>query len=399
MNRIYWYFRGYIRVTISGASIDWAINRLTASRIPFWGLERSDDFTLHLCVFVKDVEKVRNAVSAAMCEIIMQKGQGLREIIGGVFHRPIFLMGIAISMLTVLFCQNFLLFFDVAGNETITDTQIIREVENLGIRFGTYGPNVKPKWIKDHILNVMPQLQWITVTQNGCMAQIIVRERPERPEVSDRKGYANIVAQRDGQITDISVLSGQPVVQSGDLVLEGELLVSGVIDLERIFSVVHAQAEIYARTWREKTIVTPEECWHQEQMDGSKTCIWLELGKNRIKLFGNSGISDTACDKMINRRFITLSGDLQLPVSVLVETMTPCVISELSVDTSSAQAALETYAVETVQSELVAGEITSRLLRTTKDKGCHVLHAKFECREMIARTVEGKWNKEDFHNG
>lgn len=399
MNRIYWYFRGYIRITISGASIDWAVNRITASRIPFWGLERSDDFTLHLCVFVKDIEKVRSAVSAAMCEIITQEGQGLWEVIGGIFHRPIFLIGIAISVFTVLFCQNFLLFFDVTGNKTINDTQIIREVEKLGIGFGTYGPSVKPKWIKDHILNTMPKLQWITVTQNGCTAQIVVRERPERPEVSDRKGYANVVAQRDGQITEISVLAGQPVVQPGDLVLEGELLVSGVVDLERIFSVVHAQAEIYAKTWREKTIVTPQKCLYQEQTDGSKMRVWLEIGKNRIKLFGNSGISDTACDKMISRRFLTLSEDLQLPVSLLVETMTPCVVSELSVDTSSAQAELEAYVVESVQKELVAGEIVSHQLHTAKDKGCHVLQAEFECREMIARTVEGKWNKEDFHNG
>ena len=122
--------------------------------------------------------------------------------------------------------------------------------------------------------------------------------------------------------------------------------------------------------------------------------------KERIKIFGNSGISTSACDKMIKRKILSLPGDLELPVSLLVETFHVCELQAVETEPELARMFMEQYAEEAAQFSMQAGEIlqhdTSLVLK--EDRFC--LTSVLECHEMIAETVEAKWNEEDFqHDG
>ncbi len=398
MDKIYRSARGISRMTITGAAPDLLLNRLSDKKIAFWEPVRINDFSVCFCVFRRDVEAVTVLVEGSSCDVSDRCDIGIAERVDDLLRRPVLLLGTMACILMILICQNHLLFFQVSGTQNVSPQKVIRILDELGIGVGVLGPEVKPKWIKDHVLNIVPQFQWITVTQNGCKAQIVVREREQAPERLNPRGYANVISSRDAIITEQSVLMGQPLRKVGDTVLKGEMLVSGIVDLEKIFSVVYAQAEIYGRTWHRKEVMIPEDHFEKIDLGTQSNCYWLEIGKRRIKIFGNSRISHADHDKIIKRSRLTLPGGVVLPVSLITEVSTDY---EKSIGKLSAEEALslaKSYASDKVSGEMHAGRILKEKSDIVRETGRYHYSTVMECQEMIAVTVEGKWNEEDLKN-
>ncbi len=78
-------------------------------------------------------------------------------------------------------------------------------------------------------------------------------------EVENHKEATNVIASRAGIVTSMSVIGGQAVCKEGQAVLEGELLVTGLVDCKTHTQVTHADAEIYALTQREIQAVYPAD--------------------------------------------------------------------------------------------------------------------------------------------
>ena len=249
MNRLIWFLKGFLTLRITGASPQWMMNRLAEKGIAFWDVCWLDPFTLRLCVFKKDREKAERCAAKAMCDCILEEEKSFSESVSGLKKRPLLIISALIAIIIITVLPQYVLFYQVVGNETVETEAILRALDEIGVGFAVRGTQIKPQWIKDHVLNMIPDLEWITVTQNGCRAQVIVRERTHRPATKTRKGLANVIATQSGIITEQSVYAGQPLYKEGDTVNKGDVLVSGLVDLERTYAVERAKAEIYARTW------------------------------------------------------------------------------------------------------------------------------------------------------
>lgn len=104
------------------------------------------------------------------------------------------------------------------------------------------------------------------------------------------------------------------------------------------------------------------------------------------------------CDKMISRRILTLPGDLQLPAAVLIETYAPYETDEARLDSDRAAEQLTDYAVNAALADMQAGQILGHNAFLSLDGGAYHLKSVLECHEMIAETVEAKWNEEDLND-
>lgn len=388
---------GQMTLVLRGPDPAWALNRLCTARVPFWDVDWRDAFTVAVTVPVRAAERAEAEAERAMCEVEAGSIRGLPRQVGRILRRPVLLLVLLLNLAAVLVLPQFVFFYSVTGNETVPEEQILRALEDLGVGFGTFGPDIRPQWIKDHLLNQLPQLQWITVVQNGCLAQVVVRERPETPQTQDRRQLSHVIATQSGVITSQSILAGQALCKVGDTVQAGQRLVSGIVDLERTYTIENAQAEIYANTTHRGVILTPETYGTKADTGGSTHCLWLEIGRRRIKIFGNSGISSTSCDKMVERRPLTLPGGYALPVALVWETFTPYTVQETALSASAAQMLLEEDAASTTRAGMVAGEILSRDMTLTSHNGAYHLTWVLGCREMIAKSVEFHFSEEDFY--
>lgn len=180
---------------------------------------------------------------------------------------------------------KFVFFYTVEGNETVPSAQILRELQELGVGFGTYGPSIKPQELKNQMLLRIPKLQWLTV-QRAVRAVVVVRERPEKEPVLDRRSPVNVVASRAGVLTRVQAEAGNCLCAPGQAVSAGELLVSAYTDFGFKTQVTAARAEIYAETIRKATCVLPQHRSVKEAKTARRSAVSLLVGRRRITLFG-----------------------------------------------------------------------------------------------------------------
>ena len=390
--------RGYTRLRVTGGAPQWCLNRLTAERIPFWGTEFIDPFTLEVNVYSRDAAAAQNAAQRAMCDAETIAVRGFRSRYYGLLRRPVLLAFTALAILCALIVPNRVWFLCVEGNENIPSEKILRAVRDAGVGIGVYGPNVKPQLIRYRVLNDIPELLWLTVTQNGASAVVTVREKDPKPLGAPRDAMRNMVAIRGGLITDISVLEGNAAVEKGKIVLPGELLISGVIDLGSKFRVCCADGEVFARTWREIGAVTPKSYTRKTPTGRVRHAVFLQIGKKRMKISFGSGFSDATCDKMTETRTLTLPGDLTLPLYWIVETYREYTPSVTETTPEDAAALLRETVERGVRSEMIAGKILSESAHDGEADGVFTLLEKLECEEMIARPVRAELFKGDETN-
>lgn len=400
MDNIIRYIMGYITITLRGAAPEWALNRLSDANIYFWNVKWHDSFTVSFCIGKKSGAYVEQYVAAAMCELLETKEAGLLYNMKWMVCRPLIPLSVIFSLLMLFVLPQYILFYQVIGNGAVDQEQILQSLDTLGVGVGSVGIRVQPQWLKNNLLELIPDLEWATIVQNGCRAQIIVREREHIPQTAVRKGYANVIATQDGIITEQNVLTGQPVAEVGDTVIAGDLLISGLVDLERTYSVVRAEGEVYARTWRYYDAVTPMTADKKSYTDKQNMDIWLMIGEKRIKIYGNSGIPPMMCDKIITKSWLTLPGNLELPVGLTVVTHRTYKTVETELTETVADSMLQNRIVQLTEKDMIAGTVLSQSHSLQRQGDLYLLSSVLECHEMIASTVDVKWNQEEFvHDG
>ena len=98
----------------------------------------------------------------------------------------------------------------------------------------------------------------------GCEAVVVVRQREEKPQVGKSAAPANILAEKAGIITEVTATGGTPQVKTGDLVTSGQLLISGVTNLDTTLMLSRAEGEVYARTWTTLDGIIPKTMLTQQ---------------------------------------------------------------------------------------------------------------------------------------
>ena len=172
----------------------------------------------------------------------------------------------------------------------------------------------------------------------------------------------------------------------GDAVKAGQILVSGYEDYGLYLRAVCADAEIYAQTWHNGTVVLPAQRTEKSYTGREWTQISLIVGRKRINLCGNSGIYTGSCDKMIDVKKVTLAG-YTFPVTIETVTYREYEEKNVTVDAYAAHNALSEAWQRQTRSAMIAGTIEQTEESFLESGGLYVLQAKSTCNEMIARLV------------
>lgn len=387
---MYWlirYFRGYVHLRITGAAPERCINLLSARNLRFWGLCREDALHYTLYIYRKDLASVRQCAMRCLADVRVLCLYGLRQRFGGLRKRPVLTGGLLIAVIATFLLQQFVWAVDVQGMKQLQAEEILRGLEEEGIRFGVWSADIDSQLTKHRMLNRLPQLSWLAVNRSGGILHVLVTERripkPEQPAYK----VANVVAARDGVLTEISVLEGMKLCSAGQTVTAGQLLVSGYEDYGLCVRAVCANAEIYARTWHSGTVVTPDQAFVKCYTGREWTQRTLIIGRKRINLSGNSGIPLDDCDKMISEKRLPLPGGYELPVCLETATYREYRLTAHKADASEAEARLRQAWRRRIKQEITAGEIQTTSDSVLHTGGLYILHAESACNEMIARLV------------
>jgi len=382
------FFRGHLEVEITGAFPERFLNVCAQDGVEFWDLHRVDGQSMRARIRPSGYRKIGSLAEKTLCRVELVKKRGVPYQLERIRHRWALILGFVCTVAALYGLSLFVWDFEVTGNELVSSDLILRELAEIGVKPGIYGPSIDIATIKNEMLLRIDQLSWLTVNRNGSHATVEVRERVPKPEIFPADQPCDIVAAKDGVILRVDAKTGEARVKAGETVTKGQLIVSGTVDYkEAQSSYVHAQADVYARTWYSMSAVTPLKYTGKHYTGREKTRRVLVVAGRRINISILDFSTYEYCDKLVKTTTLKLPFNAALPISVITETYVEYTPVEYNLPTDQAAQTLKGALSRALGERLDEGEVTTADIRADRRGNMLVAMMDAECKEQIAVTV------------
>ena len=388
--------RGQVRIRVESVFPERVLNLCGARGLALWDLEWETATAFTCRISRQDFGALRRAAEPLDCTLTVVRREGAPYFLLRFRHRQALLIGL-LGCGFALFVGSFFVWdFEIEGNDTVPEERILRALETQGVGLGSFGLSLDGEDLRNHILLEVPELSWITVNVSGCRAHVQVRERIPTPELIDEQTPANVVARRAGMVLEVRALDGIASVLPGTAVTEGQLLISGVEDLETVGArTLAGMGSVTARTWYSLTTEIPLIA-QEKQACGTKTGLSLVFGKRRVKFFSNSSIEGTKYDKITNNYSGSLLG-IPLPVRLVAETWRFYETVPVELDAVEAERLGEQILTEQLEAMVEPyGTVSSTLCSARRKGDVLAVTLSAECVEEIGVRVPilTEWTEE-----
>ena len=357
--------------------------------IVFWDLNWASPVEFTFTMTRQDWKRLRRLSKRIDCGMTAVGWKGTPFFLGRIRRRYGLWVTLGVCTALLFWGSFFIWDFEIEGNETVSQQEILWALDKYGIGFGTYGYDVDSSELRNHILLEIPELSYIAVNVRGCRAYVQVRERIPAPEIISKREPGNTVAAKDALVTAIQPWDGEKMVLPGTTVKAGQLLISGVVqnDVGGV-RYLRGMGKIYGRTWYHLQCRVPLTVREKVYTGEEKTRQALLIGKNRWNLYFGSSISGDTCDKILSWDKWELPGGVALPVTVVTEKSRFYELGERERTREEALALAETVLAERLEGYLEEGEVLSREISAAEQDGNLVVTLSAECREQIGRFVD-----------
>ena len=357
--------------------------------IVFWDLNWASPVEFTFTMTRQDWKRLRRLSKRIDCGMTAVGWKGTPFFLGRIRRRYGLWVTLGVCTALLFWGAFFIWDFEIEGNETVSQQEILRALDKYGIGFGTYGYDVDSSELRNHILLEIPELSYIAVNVRGCRAYVQVRERIPAPEIISKREPGNTVAAKDALVTAIQPWDGEKMVLPGTTVKAGQLLISGVVqnDVGGV-RYLRGMGKIYGRTWYHLQCRVPLTVREKVYTGEEKTRQALLIGKNRWNLYFGSSILGDTCDKILSWDKWELPGGVALPVTVVTEKSRFYELGERERTREEALALAETVLAERLEGYLEEGEVLSREISAAEQDGNLVVTLSAECREQIGRFVD-----------
>ena len=375
-----------VRIRWSSANVPRAMDMLTKYGVTVHGGQEVDEVTIHFSVRRGDLVTARWVAKRLgdQLEIVGKLGWYWR--IAALRKRPVLVFGAALLVAMTLLIPTKVVFLRVEGNVNVPANRILEAAERCGIGFWANRREVRSERMKNRLLEEVPQLQWAGVNTYGCVAVISVREKPTETEDERTPAIHSMVAARDGVILSATATKGNLLCAPGQVVKQGQILISPYLDCGICLRLEDAEGEIMAQTRREIGAVTPVESAKKGAVRDEQVRYSLLIGKKRINLWKDSGIWDGSCGRMYEEYYITLPGGFRLPLGLSKETVTFYELTPAEAEPAQVERLIVGFAEEQLLASMVAGQIQEGKTDFQRSGGIYVLSGRYRCTEMIGRA-------------
>lgn len=381
MNRLFDRLKGLVRAEICGAFPEAVLNLCAARGLVLWDMDCADEYRVRVSLHERELKELEAAAEKCMCQVrtlSLRGGSRDRKLIKG----RLWLIAFALLCAGLLFLSSLFIWeIEIRGCDSLSRGRVLRALEDCGVSEGSFWPSLSSDLVRSRMLIALPELSWMTVNVSGSRAVVLLMERTEKPEIYIESEASDIVAKSDGFVTDMSVLNGKPLVQPGQAVMEGEILVTGVMDsLSGPPRLIKARASVEAETWHELTAVCPLESGEKTELKKRKLRFALKIGRNRINFYFSSGKDIDECDKLVEEYKLGVKGLFALPISLVKEEL--C-YWQGEAPAKAEQEAMKERLYKSLESS-VDGEILSHGYSVSVSEGLLYVTLRAHCLENIA---------------
>lgn len=222
------YILGYINFRAFGGFSDRFLNICTRDGIPLWNIKNVKG-NISASTTINGYLSIRNAVRKSGMKVMVTERKGLifflkrNKIRAGLLFGAIIFAGIFFTL------SQFVWSVSLVGNIDLQEDYLLSAFQKYGIKVGATISSIDDSDIAERVVSEIEELSWAAINRKGNVVVIEVREKTPAPEKYDNSVPTNLIADENGLILSIDVLSGNEEIKPGSAVTKGDLLISGVI--------------------------------------------------------------------------------------------------------------------------------------------------------------------------
>lgn len=261
-------------------------------------------------------KKLSDVCGARGIEIVRLRERGVPSLLGRYRRRYGFFAGLALFAAIFFLSGTVIWGIKIDGNARLSEREVLTELRRCGLSVGSRKSGLDVSAIENRVLIESDEISWISVNIIGTVAEVEIREI-EVEEEREQYLASNIVAARDGQIELFEDVRGNIVLNIGDYVRKGELIVSGLYDSQtQGIRYTDAKGRVLARTERDISVSIPFKYEKKRYTGKVFTEKYLIFFEKEIKFYTNAGNLYASCDTIDTVEYINFFSAGELPVGV-----------------------------------------------------------------------------------
>lgn len=386
------FLKGYVVLSAEGFFLERFLNLAAHNNIYLWNVRRLGSQKMRVSLSAKAYSQIDEISAKTNVTTTVLHEKGLPFLMQKYRRRTSFVIGTILCFFMIITLSFFLwdIELDYTGSD-VPHERIISELSYAGLRTGRPLFLIQREQAILHLMSAIPEFSWVGINIQGTRAIVQITETRDAPEIEDTTLPCNIIAMRAGVIEEIHTLLGEPLVEAGTAIAEGQLLVSGVIDSPQLGTrLLHASAEITARTWLEESTTAILHVELRPRTSRTRSFHSLELFGFRIPLYFRGEMPFAEFERHVWSRYLTLGRNLLLPFAFHYDKFYEVEVVRQPISEEEAIRNAHARLVESLISQLlpnsqILGETTTL---STSPAGETVVTVTFENLEHIGRKVE-----------
>lgn len=379
------YIGGRGTFLLRGADTESCLNRLSREGIPLGNVLRQDEFSLTFTAPLNREGEILSIGERAYCQCSCRERRGLREDGKRLLRRPLLVLSLLTALCLTFLMDSLIWKMEVDAGDPEVGERILHVLSDLGVDIWARSGAVDPQELRYALLNEIPELSWVAVNPKGGRLTVLALLKP-REEKKEGAAPANLIALRDGVITESVVLEGMALVKPGDSVKQGQILVSGVEDYGLYLKAVEAEGEIFGQTWHKGTLITPSQKGEKHYTGRTFQEVNIIFGRKSINLSGSSSNLGVSCDKIIDTKQLSLPG-CSFPLYLQRITYREYTLADRPLTGEEARELLCRSWENSLLSSMIAGRIEDTDSLCFGKEGLYIFQGESICHELLSRPM------------
>lgn len=318
------WIRGYLLCNIRGYSIERFMNLCRSKGIEIWKVNRYENGYAFF-IRLKDYRKIRPIARKAKTVPYIKKRYGLPFLLHRYRRRTGLFIGVLLFVTIIYTMSLFIWDISIEGGYKYTKEVLLEFINEDEVYTGILKKKVDCQKLEEDIRLKYSDISWVSAEIRGTRLIVRFMETNMPVPKKDTREPSHIVATKPGIIQNIITRNGTPQVKIGDVVHEGDVIVSGIVDVVGDFDalirkkLVVADADIVCKSYYNYNESFPLKHTKKVYTGKEKKGYGLSLFNTKFSLY-SPRISYKNCDIMKDEVALKLSWNFYLPARCHVTT-------------------------------------------------------------------------------
>ena len=179
-------------------------------------------------------------MAGALYNIQVVENIGLEYKVKLLIKNPLKILFTLLTLLIVISQSCFVKTIEIDGYKGIPEVELRQCLAEKGIEEGSFIPGINWSEAEEHIYDVFPGVSWLQLVYDGRKVFLNISEGDVldksniqiEKERTSAKYYCNVVADKSGYIDTINTYRGLALVEKGDYVETGQILILGCVPIK-----------------------------------------------------------------------------------------------------------------------------------------------------------------------